>query len=171
MPVFGVFLVRIFPHSDWIQRDIQSKCEKTRTRITPNTDTFRAVLLLNYIENLPQCKSTFSLLVDQIPAFALGTNLVREWKTSSNFKWITWRCFMLLKICVGIDRSILSLDVNHFHSILRFNRLYLVIWLVSSYNCIILFLYFQLHFLIIVFICIFIHIFFRHFNFMLLNYR
>ena len=36
MSIFGVFLVRIFPHSDWI-----------RTRKTPNTDTFHAVLVLH----------------------------------------------------------------------------------------------------------------------------
>ena len=40
--VFGVILVRIFPHSEWIFR-IQSECRKIRTRITPNTDTFYAV--------------------------------------------------------------------------------------------------------------------------------
>ena len=40
MPLFGVILVRIFPHSDWC---IQSECGKMRTRITPNTDTFYAV--------------------------------------------------------------------------------------------------------------------------------
>ena len=34
----GVFLVRIFPHSDWI-----------RTRKIPNTDTFRTVLFLFFI--------------------------------------------------------------------------------------------------------------------------
>ena len=41
-----IFLVRIFPHLDWIQRDteyIQSECGKIRTRITPNTDTFYVV--------------------------------------------------------------------------------------------------------------------------------
>ena len=49
MSVFGDFLVRIFPHSDWIRGAysvslcIQSKCWKIRTRKTPNTDTFRAV--------------------------------------------------------------------------------------------------------------------------------
>ena len=37
MPVFGVFLVCIFPHSDSI-----------RTRKTPITDTFHAVFLANY---------------------------------------------------------------------------------------------------------------------------
>ena len=46
MSVCGVILVRIFPHSDWIQRvplRIQSESGKMRTRITPNTDTFHAV--------------------------------------------------------------------------------------------------------------------------------
>ena len=37
--LFGVFLVRIFPHSV----RIQSKSEKILTRKTPNTDTFYAV--------------------------------------------------------------------------------------------------------------------------------
>ena len=54
MSVFGVRLVRIFPHSDWIlcispywdfvSFRIQSECGKMRTRITPNTDTFHAVI-------------------------------------------------------------------------------------------------------------------------------
>ena len=48
MFVFGVILVCIFPHLDWILRysvslRIQSECGKMRTRITPNTDTFHAV--------------------------------------------------------------------------------------------------------------------------------
>ena len=37
MSVFGVILVRIFPHLDWI-----------RTRIIPNTDFFHAVSLAEY---------------------------------------------------------------------------------------------------------------------------
>ena len=60
--VARVFLVRIFPHSDWMRRErsifpafglnagrcgvslrIQSKCGKMRTRKTPNTDTFHVV--------------------------------------------------------------------------------------------------------------------------------
>ena len=47
--VFGVFLVHIFPHLDWIQRDTEwkvSKCGKIRTRKNPNMDTFHAVFLL-----------------------------------------------------------------------------------------------------------------------------
>ena len=43
--VFGVILVRIFPHSDWIGRDTSIspylvRMRGIRTRITPNTDTF-----------------------------------------------------------------------------------------------------------------------------------
>ena len=48
--VFGVFLVRIFQHLDWISvfrysisLHIQSECGKIRTRKIPNTDTFHAV--------------------------------------------------------------------------------------------------------------------------------
>ena len=41
---FRDILVRIFPHLDWISLRIQSECGKMWTRITPNTDTFYAVL-------------------------------------------------------------------------------------------------------------------------------
>ena len=40
MSVFGVILVHIFPHSDWIQRDMRENA----TRVTPNSDTFHAVM-------------------------------------------------------------------------------------------------------------------------------
>ena len=44
--VFRIILVRIFPHLNWIRRYlyIQSQCGKRPTRITPNTDTFDALL-------------------------------------------------------------------------------------------------------------------------------
>ena len=45
--VFGVILVRIFPHSDWISLRIHSECGKVRTRITPNKDTFYKALATN----------------------------------------------------------------------------------------------------------------------------
>ena len=42
--VFGVALVHIFPHSDWIRRHrIHPECWKIHTRITPITDTFHTV--------------------------------------------------------------------------------------------------------------------------------
>ena len=44
--VFGVILVHIFPYSDRkfeLSLRIQSECEKIRTSITPNTNTFYAV--------------------------------------------------------------------------------------------------------------------------------
>ena len=58
VPVFGVILVRIFPHSDWIRRDTaylcpslrtQSKWVQVLTRITPNTGAFSAVRLIRII--------------------------------------------------------------------------------------------------------------------------
>ena len=50
--VFGVILVRIFPHSDWIQFEYG----KIWMRITPNTNTFYAVNL--YVRtNQCHCKS------------------------------------------------------------------------------------------------------------------
>ena len=48
--VFGVILVRIFQHSDWIRRDSQSECGKMRTRITPNMDTFHTVCMFLKVE-------------------------------------------------------------------------------------------------------------------------
>ena len=50
--VFGVFLVRIFPHSDWIRKNtpyslcIQSKCGKMQTRKILNMGTFHAVPII-----------------------------------------------------------------------------------------------------------------------------
>ena len=43
---FEVFLVRIFPHSDWIRRFTKWKCGKIRTRKTANTYAFYALHLL-----------------------------------------------------------------------------------------------------------------------------
>ena len=47
--VFGVILVRIYPHLDWIPRDtpylsvFSPNAGQIRTTITPNTDTFNTV--------------------------------------------------------------------------------------------------------------------------------
>ena len=47
-------------------------------------------------KNLQQCKVRFSLIVEQILAFACNTNLVREVKTLyPNFKQIALRCLVL----------------------------------------------------------------------------
>ena len=57
--IYGVFVVGIFPHSDWIRRDkeslsvfnprICSKCGKIRTRKTPNMDAFRALYIISFL--------------------------------------------------------------------------------------------------------------------------
>ena len=53
---YGPHFSRIFPHSDWIRTDTPylsvfspnaGKCEKMRTRITSNTDTFYVVTVSN----------------------------------------------------------------------------------------------------------------------------
>ena len=43
--VFGIILVRIFPHFHFVSLRIQSECGKMWTIITPNTGTFNAVTL------------------------------------------------------------------------------------------------------------------------------
>ena len=46
LSLFGVILVHIFPHLDWIRRvslRIQSECGKLRTRKAPNMNIFYAV--------------------------------------------------------------------------------------------------------------------------------
>ena len=56
--LFGVFLVHIFPHSDWIRRDTEwkvSECEKIRNRKNPNMDTFHAVFLLVVSQWVYEC--------------------------------------------------------------------------------------------------------------------
>ena len=60
MSVFGVILVRIFSDSVRMRENtdqnnevsirIQSECWKIRIRITPNTDTFRAVYIIIVID-------------------------------------------------------------------------------------------------------------------------
>ena len=54
VPVFGIFLVRIFPHLVWIRRVteyIRFQCEKIRTIKTPEKDTFHAVRFKNIVNS------------------------------------------------------------------------------------------------------------------------
>ena len=58
MSAFGVFLVRIFKHLDWIHRDTEylsvfsPNWGKIRARKTPNTDTFYSIMIPGNIQNL-----------------------------------------------------------------------------------------------------------------------
>ena len=75
-----------FELSLWIITLIQSKCGKTRTRITPNTDTFHAVLSKRVLEwlDLPVgCKING---VNEWDARESKNSLV--WLCSSQFKWL-----------------------------------------------------------------------------------
>ena len=89
MSVFGVILVRIFPHKDWIKRDtphlsvFSPNTWKIRTRITPNTDTFHAVgngTLNNWISlrtQKQQEQKQTSLFTP--PGFPYTNNLIIYW--------------------------------------------------------------------------------------------
>ena len=55
------YSVRIFPHSDWMRRDMkyQSKCGKMRNRITSNMDTFHAVKFIHSGWDTIQLRNAF----------------------------------------------------------------------------------------------------------------
>ena len=57
MYIFGVFLVRIFSHSNCsLSLCIQSECGKIRTRKSTNTDTFHVVIVLRMFLRLRHLK-------------------------------------------------------------------------------------------------------------------
>ena len=45
--IFGVIMVRVLTHSDWIRRDAVGKCGKMGTRIAPNTNNFCTLNVLS----------------------------------------------------------------------------------------------------------------------------
>ena len=84
MSVFGVILVRIFPHS--------AEYGKMRTRITPNTDTFYEVLcvclkikLLQRSINFPIGRFYFFLKNAEYKA--VRSNLNKQTKEFPKFDW------------------------------------------------------------------------------------
>ena len=71
-------------------------------------------------ENLRQNKIRFSLISEQILAFASSPNMVREIKNLLlNFKQIAWQCFTLLNILIWIVGSILSINSKQSKFILK----------------------------------------------------
>ena len=71
-------------------------------------------------ENLRQHKIRFSLISEQILAFASSPNMVREIKNLLlNFKQIAWQCFTLLNILIWIVGSILSINSKQSKFILK----------------------------------------------------
>ena len=89
MSVFRVFLVRIFPDLDWIQSDTEylsvfsPNWGKIRTRITPNTDIFHAVLKIKLIafHRISWCWT----LLDTIERFS---KISSQWATD----YLIWKC-------------------------------------------------------------------------------
>ena len=73
MSVFGVILVRMFPHLDWIRRDtsylslFKSKCGEMLTRKISNMDTFHAVndpsqMLDSVLNSLLEQRQSYDIL-------------------------------------------------------------------------------------------------------------
>ena len=64
-------------------------------------------------ENLRQCKSRFSLIVEQILVLAASINLVREVKNLfPDSNRLAQRCFTLKITLIGIERFLLSENFN-----------------------------------------------------------
>ena len=77
--IFGVFLVHILPHSDWVLRDschlsvfFRNDQIRVRIRKTPNADTFRAV-----------CVLTFASVHYSMPVYTVTTLKVIQRKTEN----------------------------------------------------------------------------------------
>ena len=94
MSVFGVFLVRIFPHSDWIRTDTEylsvfsPNCGKIRIRKTENTDIFHAVLVINTEWNVSFVVSLYHQ----------GNRQMERWK--ENFIWYIPAGIYLYKVAM-----------------------------------------------------------------------
>ena len=95
--VFGVILELfcIFPHLDWLQ----SECGKTRTRITPNTDTFHAVLCCFecFVLIKVSCRKTNFIYVKNMPEkLACHVKLTYS-TTKTHWNWYKMVCHGMLK--------------------------------------------------------------------------
>ena len=78
-------------------------------------------------ENLGQFKNNFSLILEQILAFASRHNMVREVKDlSPDFKQIACRYFKQMNILIWIVRFIFSLTSKQFYQKLYSDSLYIV---------------------------------------------
>ena len=112
----GVFLVRIFPHLDWIWRDSlhnQSECRKIQTRKTPNTEIFHAVitkqdktLLCNSIKSLRMCRVQFSFtFLKFLSKLYYQTNL-----TSNVLKMLLFRAILVVSRNLNQSNPVISMS-------------------------------------------------------------
>ena len=78
LSVFGVILVRIFPHSNWI-----------RTRVTPNKDTFYAVKNVCNLNLLILCTWLFELSIQIRENITKNVKYWKRWRTNgSSVKYV-----------------------------------------------------------------------------------
>ena len=108
MSVFEVILVRIFQHSErWGETlRIQSECEKIRTRITPNTDTFYAVYVPKIFRN---SNISYTLIRTRFiyPLKTCAFQRIRNVSFSGNSAyilnwWLLHKDEMLLEVYTGL---------------------------------------------------------------------
>ena len=135
MSVFGVILVCIIPHLDWIlSLRIQSRCGKIRTRITPNTGTFYAVILKIESSKVAQrcslknafleifqnsvCLRSATLLKRRVWHMCFPVNFAKFLLTSFLTKHLRW---LLLNILNNIY-SYLFVNFQLFSKINKFNK-------------------------------------------------
>ena len=105
--IFGVFLVLIFPHSDWILKIgislcTQSECGKIRTRKTLNTDVFHAVILIdrgilrtlsNILDRACCAMYFFAKAIDSALVTLLSTSNINDFE-QVNAGCDTYSCFL-----------------------------------------------------------------------------
>ena len=99
--IFGVFVVLIFPHSDWIRRDtlrIQSEYGKIRIRKIPNTDPFHAVLRTQ--SNIAGLRPA-NLLKKRLWHRCFPVNFAKFLRTSSFIEHLWWLLLCMIKIRVS----------------------------------------------------------------------
>ena len=116
MSVFGVILVRFFPHSDWI-----------RTRITPNTDTFHAVSTTNFQYLIEKFIYEFIGWIDQLTCSQYKLSECFCCKRASykilSYIWLNvWSSYRRCSVKKGVPRNFAKFIGKHLCQSIFFNK-------------------------------------------------
>ena len=117
MSVFGVFLIRIFPHSDWIRRDMKylSVFSPNAGKYGPNTNTFRALNELtwgplNIIITVGKLFNLYAHSLRRFVEYVIYSFMIIKKPLCSKDSTSIWEMFWLENNCSYIaTNSILSL--------------------------------------------------------------
>ena len=97
--VFGVILVRIFPHLYWIRKLYLywiPKCGKIQTRITPNTDTFTQSEHYTYLPVLKPLSITNTINIFWLAILRLS-EIIKNFFQQKDLKMKKTKWFLLEK--------------------------------------------------------------------------